>query len=289
MILQKLLISIFVLSSGVSAWAGNLPTIQQHPPFAKNQCFICHTKDADGKPVPDGFIAAQPDLCYMCHQKKDRGAVVHPALTMVDCTMCHSPHESMVKPLMKDKIGNVCTMCHDAPGMDQPVKHSALIMLKSCVRCHSPHSSDNEKLLKAETPQLCTYCHTDIGKGLNLDSNTIHPAVLMGCQNCHAPHGGGNDKLLKDVPNSLCFTCHDKAPFDGGHPRAGHPTSGKQDPIYKERELSCISCHKPHFSRNEHLLRYNFKVAPYNGTICSVCHWNQIIGPPGPPKPGWND
>jgi predicted CXXCH cytochrome family protein len=262
---------------------------RKHFPFNSKQCLICHEKGADGNPVSDKFTLTQPDMCYKCHERKDQGPVVHPALGMGDCTTCHSPHESSVRPLLKDTIENTCTMCHDAPGRELQIKHSALQMTKSCVRCHNAHSSTQPKLLKAETPQLCVFCHTGIQKTIEAPSNTIHPALKMGCQSCHSPHGSDNQKLIKDKINDLCFTCHEAKKFDGGHPRPGHPVSGLPDPMYPQKEFTCISCHKPHASENKKLLRYNFKKKPYDGTICSVCHWQQILPPPAPPTPGWNE
>jgi predicted CXXCH cytochrome family protein len=270
------------------------PGMIKHVPFEMDMCLACHTEDKDGKPVPDGFALSQPDMCYQCHDKKDKGTMsVHPALSM-DCTTCHQAHESQFKPLLKDKVENVCLGCHEDVSKNefsQPfqTKHSALKMTKSCVRCHNPHSSDNEKLLIKETPQLCTYCHSDIGKGLDNPANNIHPAVLMGCQSCHSPHGSDNSKLLKDKTNNVCFTCHEKQRFEENHPGKGHKVSGVPDKLYPERELSCISCHKPHFSKNEKLFRYNFKTPPYTGSICSVCHWDKYMAKPGPPRPKWND
>ncbi len=279
----------FALPLPVFADAAITPPVKiQHPPFAEAKCLSCHKAAADGKPIPKTFIMNQPDLCYQCHERKDKNTVIHPAMKG-KCTSCHSAHESAIKPLLKSKVEDMCTTCHDAPGMDLPIKHLALVMSKSCVRCHNPHSSPYPKMLKAVTPILCTYCHTDMGRDLNNENVHIHPAVYLGCENCHAPHGSENPKLLKQMPNDLCFTCHDKKMIDGGHPKAGHPTSGQPDPIYKEKDLSCISCHKPHFSPNKKVLRYNFNTAPYDGSICSVCHWQVVMSPPGPPRPDWND
>jgi predicted CXXCH cytochrome family protein len=262
---------------------------RKHAPFASQQCLICHQKGPDGNPEKDKFTATQPDMCYKCHDRKDTNPIVHAALGMGDCTTCHSPHESSVRPLLKDTTENTCTMCHDAPGRELPVKHSALQMSKSCVRCHNAHSSTKPKLLRGEITQLCTYCHTGLKISLENSANLIHPALRMGCQSCHTPHGSNNQKLLKENVNELCFTCHEAKKFDGGHPRPGHPVSGRPDPMYPDKEFTCVSCHKPHLSVNKNLLRYNFKQKPYNGTICSVCHWSQILPPPAPPTPGWND
>jgi predicted CXXCH cytochrome family protein len=180
-------------------------------------------------------------------------------------------------------------MCHDAPGRELDVKHSALQMSKSCVRCHNAHSSERPKLLKADSTQLCVYCHSGIQNKLDNPSNIVHPALKMGCQSCHSSHGSNNKKLLKNNVNDLCYTCHDKVKFSGDHVSPGHPVGGKPDPMYPEKDLSCISCHKPHVSVNKKLLRYNFKQKPYDGTICSVCHWQQYFPPPAPPTPIWDE
>ena len=264
----------------------SIPTFK-HPPYAQNKCGSCHVKDAAGQVIANQFTKTQPDMCYQCHDRQDTGKVIHPALKG-KCTQCHRPHESTFKLLLKDKVVNLCVGCHDAPGMENG-KHSAVDMLKSCVRCHSPHSSDQPHMLLDKTPKLCVYCHTDIGKGLADPANTIHPAIQMGCQACHEPHGSVNGSLLKKPLNDLCFKCHNQDTFKNGHPINGHPQSMPNDPLHPERPFTCISCHKPHFSGNENLLRYRFKQAPYDGTICSVCHWSKYGIQTQPPTPKWDE
>lgn len=263
-------------------------TVFTHAPYEQNACDMCHKIDSTGKAIPKQFVASQPDLCYQCHESKTDLKYTHAALDMGDCTSsCHLPHQSPNRFLLREKIGVLCVQCHDAPGLDQPVKHNATSMLMGCARCHSPHSSNRPKLLQDDTSKLCVYCHKDIGKNLLDKTNHVHAAVQMGCQNCHEPHGGQNDKLMKETLNDLCFKCHEPKRYNS-HPQAGHPTSGMNDPIFPEKPFTCISCHKPHYSKNERLLRYRFKKGetPYDGTICSVCHWQEATPPP---HPNWND
>ena len=262
---------------------------RQHYPFQIGECLSCHQQGADGAPIKNKFTAKQPDMCYKCHDRKDTKKVVHPALEMGKCTDCHSPHESKFRPLLKDTMENTCTQCHDAPGRELGLPHLALQMKSSCARCHNAHSSDQPKLLQAETTLLCVFCHTGVKKMLDNPASILHPALKMGCQSCHNPHGSNNERLLKENLNELCFTCHEGSKFETGHPRPGHPVSGRPDPLYPEKEFTCISCHKPHASVNKHLLRYNFTKKPYDGSICSVCHWMQILPPPAPPRPKWDE
>lgn len=268
------------------------PKMYQHKPYAGKFCDMCHEQDASGKVIPNKFVDQQPALCYQCH-KKVPGSVVHPALKKGTCTsMCHNPHESPVRPLLKEKVIDLCVECHDAPGVDSAVKHSAVDMLKSCVRCHNPHAASLPKLLRDETPKLCIYCHKDIGEGINDPKMHVHPAIDdAGCEGCHQPHGSKNGKLLKKPLNDLCFTCHAKKKFGDGHPINGHPLTLAQDPLFPEKPFTCVSCHKPHFSRNVRLQRYRFTKGetPYDGTICSVCHWQKLLPPPAPPHPKWNE
>ncbi|OFZ21009.1 MAG: hypothetical protein A2X94_06655 [Bdellovibrionales bacterium GWB1_55_8] len=74
-----------------------------------------------------------------------------------------------------------------------------------------------------------------------------------------------------------------------GHIITNHPLSGASDRIHPEKPMSCASCHNPHSSDQETLLRYDFrdKVTPYGGNFCATCHWDIAIGSK-PPTPPWS-
>lgn len=151
---------------------------------------------------------------------------------------------------------------------------------------------------RAEAEEQCTDCHSQLEKPVK------HEGALMGCDSCHAPHGTTTRfpyRLLMKT-NDLCFQCHDEAkllrggfPLYGvpsnGHPLASHPVSGPKDPLYPNREFSCVSCHNPHSSDMEKLFRYRYKgdKNPYQGNVCAVCHWTIAYAPPAPPVPPWNE
>lgn len=264
--------------------------LSTHVPYGEGMCEACHELDGTGNPIADKFVDTQPNMCYQCHDSKTTGKNVHPALVGDNCTsMCHTPHESKNRSLLQQKPRVLCTSCHDAPGLDQANKHSAVNMVKSCVRCHNPHSTDLPKLLRDETKVLCVYCHKDKGVKIADPAYNKHAALDMGCESCHQPHGAPNKRLMLKPLNDMCFECHDADAFKGGHPYPGHPVSAAADPIYPEKPFSCISCHNPHFSKNEKLFRYNTKKVetPYGGAVCAVCHWSLYNPPPMPPRPKW--
>lgn len=153
--------------------------------------------------------------------------------------------------------------------------------------------------VEAGDGEQCTDCHSQLEKPVK------HEGALMGCESCHAPHGTTTQfpyRLLMKT-NDLCFQCHDEDrllrggyPLYGvpsnGHPVASHPVSGPKDPVYPNRDFTCVSCHNPHSSDMEKLIRYRYKgdKNPYQGLLCAVCHWKVVFGPAEPPPvPPWNE
>ena len=103
----------------------------------------------------------------------------------------------------------------------------------------------------------CTGCHRDTAKGSH-----VHPAVEMGCVSCHSavdaskvPHviTNRNSRGLSAKLRDLCFTCHDRAPF-------------QKSTVHGAVLLGCLSCHDPHASDQEHLLK---QAIP---GLCLGCH-----------------
>jgi predicted CXXCH cytochrome family protein len=109
----------------------------------------------------------------------------------------------------------------------------------------------------AEAPD-CKMCHSD-----KVEAKNMHPAVMMGCPACHAnvdatniPHNfGGTDKGLIAEPPDLCMFCHDSGMF-----------SGKATVHMPVMAGMCITCHDPHGSDEEKLLK-----AP-KPEVCFECH-----------------
>ncbi len=101
----------------------------------------------------------------------------------------------------------------------------------------------------------CLKCHA----GLLAKKKVKHPAMDMGCPSCHAgiadalkvPHKKTTTfpKGLSAEQPDLCYGCHDKAKFTKKH-------------VHPAFSMGCTSCHDPHASQNEKLLR---------GTVPDLC------------------
>ena len=147
-----------------------------------------------------------------------------------------------------------------------------------------------QPFLAKKAPEDCKYCHSIMSKP------NKHEGALMGCDNCHAPHGvnTGYPQRLLDKTNALCFQCHDeKALLKGcindkecSHPVQNHPILAAKDPLFPNREFNCASCHDPHSSYVDHIIRYDYRPnTAYQGVFCAVCHWDHMFSGPRPTPP----
>ncbi len=113
---------------------------------------------------------------------------------------------------------------------------------------------------QAEEPD-CAACHEALTKG-----KSVHQAISMGCTACHTavnaatvPHKmtNKNPRGLSSKLRDLCFGCHDKQSF-------------MKKTIHSAMTLGCTSCHDPHVSANEHLLK---EAVP---KLCLSCHEGRL-------------
>ncbi|MCL2306251.1 MAG: cytochrome c3 family protein [Planctomycetaceae bacterium] len=80
------------------------------------RCLECHDLAEETLEILPGAFGGD-QVCLACHPLKDfdeqhRGHKFEP---FEKCTMCHSPHKSIEKPLMKETYVNTCTICHPFP------------------------------------------------------------------------------------------------------------------------------------------------------------------------------
>jgi predicted CXXCH cytochrome family protein len=217
---------------------------------------------------------SQESPCLICHGQFKRPAkAVHAALGM-GCETCHQAVEGMKHPqqkgsikLMQDMPG-LCHGCHEESKFKGKVIHSP-VAGGMCTGCHNPHQSEFNKILLSDQPDLCYNCHDKA----DFTKKNVHMAVLGGCGSCHSPHASQSHALLLQPSiNGLCLQCHPNIPQ---RPHAvarwggGHPLRGKNDPVRKGKEFSCISCHDPHSSDSVRLFRYK---ADSGIGICKYCH-----------------
>ena len=169
------------------------------------------------------------------------------------CEECHSFDFEEVEN--KDELS--CYDCHKNmfvkkhlhPAFDSP-------------ECNSCHNTDKFTLIE-KIPDLCFECHDED----EFNGKYKHGPVTAGeCLLCHNPHSSNYPSLLFDSINNVCETCHSNY---NNHPIVGHPVKGVPDPRVKGKELSCVSCHKPHNSS------YKYFLFAEPGQLCIKCHQNK--------------
>jgi predicted CXXCH cytochrome family protein len=172
-----------------------------------------------------------------------------------------------------------CVACHDgltpsAAGMtaDCSSCHASLVAgnflhapveMKECGTCHTLSAGQSLMNVEKGTPGACVECHVE--KQTLLDSAAVQHPVASDCTGCHNPHSSDQQHLLKLDVYRLCTECHEDHKIN--HPVGKHPLrfvtiEGT------EKEISCVSCHDPHGSPNQALL----KVGGGSMEICMECH-----------------
>lgn len=163
--------------------------------------------------------------------------------------------------------GNITRGMHDATHAHLLEKTADGVMRNvSCESCHGPGSAH----IKAGTrdtivnpkvsPDTCLQCHAN--KRAEFSLPHAHP-VLSGkisCSDCHEPHQGpalpqnGGSRSLAANSNATCAKCH---------PAQTNPVAFEHEAM---RE-GCVTCHSPHGSVNEKMLRVR------NASLCYQCHF----------------
>jgi predicted CXXCH cytochrome family protein len=115
----------------------------KHPAAeGKDDCSFCHGKVTSAAMPPK-------DICVKCHQHlKEKRPFLHgPAV--VDCIVCHNPHESETKTLLKKKGGDLCQDCHDIKDVQKAEPHKDMKPDELlCDSCHDPHGGKDKFFLR---------------------------------------------------------------------------------------------------------------------------------------------
>lgn len=158
--------------------------------------------------------------------------------------------------------GKPCVLCH--PGkLAGPGLHGALDGNR-CVPCHKL-SNGNHTINhsfsepKDRTARLCYECHPDQSRQLSVHA----PVMENSCLVCHAPHSSPHSRLLKNPWPILCFSCHDKGlERDEQTDKSTAFRDNRRNLHYlhlRKAGISCLTCHQPHASSQERLLRTAWK------------------------------
>ena len=275
-------------TSEVCAKCHNLESAQKkfkHKPVEQGECEKCH--DPHESDFGKLLIAEPPALCLKCHKKQAeqmKMANVHPPFQN-NCLNCHAQHSSSEEKLLNLTGQSLCVYCHDdmQKRMDKSATvHGALTDKRSCLNCHSPHASAQKRFLIDDSKTLCLSCHDktiSVGarkinniKQTLQKSKVVHGAIdKVGCTGCHDPHTSDNPYLLvKAFPEgsyapgnkdnfALCFSCHKSDLLEKAvtTTATGFRNGDKNLHVVHingEKGRSCIICHNPHGSVNDHLI-----------------------------------
>jgi predicted CXXCH cytochrome family protein len=215
--LTCLLIALALLTSGVGRLVAE--DAVEHP--------LIETKDI------------KSETCLKCHPTKNDAKFVHSAVGM-GCENCHqaATENNQTSITLRAAGGDLCAMCHEA--RKDPVLHGPY-KAGQCLICHNPHAGAYKAQTRAAVSTLCLGCHTLNQPDARVNAETKMVSLLDG--------------------RAYDLASWESTPkIDGGHSEANMPRMASYPVIVKEpgkpdAEVNCLSCHDPHASKAEHLLR----------------------------------
>jgi len=180
-----------------------------------------------------------------------------------DCATCHQVDAKGISAALKTAIPELCLQCHNeiAESMKAAYKHDIFAQGK-CTLCHNIHPPSADHLLKTDSSSLCQGCHREAGE-LLVTSAHGRGVVAGFCLGCHANHSSNISGLLRSDPISLCVECHNLGSKERNHPVGGDI----RDPLTGGKLTCTSSCHHPHGSTHEMMLRQE-----NSDGLCLSCH-----------------
>jgi predicted CXXCH cytochrome family protein len=211
--------------------------------------------------------AAKPSYknCLECHDDLKNEMMLkgaHAPFKKFQCGSCHDPHTSNYKFLVKKDVGTLCKGCHEKKAFKLKFAH-APVEEGDCTKCHDPHASKDRNLLVAEGKDLCFACHES--ESVFVGGKPHAPAGKGECLKCHDPHGSDNASLARKDDKKLCVDCHhDVKAMQSDKTKKAHR-------YYPVLGAACVSCHNPHGSKHDNLIRKNRHIL-LKKDGCTTCH-----------------
>jgi DmsE family decaheme c-type cytochrome len=253
-----------------AAASGQQPAVPAAPANAagyvgSNVCRTCHAdiwqpffRNAHYRSIASGKEPPERTGCEGCHGP----AKAHVEARGGKTTIPHAFSLMPPKEILADCLG-----CHAKDVNRANIRRSEHTLADvACTSCHSIHHSATPKyLLAKQQRELCYGCHNTIRAQFEMPSKHRVNEGFMECTDCHNPHGafaatwrmGTRPRMVEQsVTNEPpCLKCHTdkRGPFVFEHP-----------PVRVE---GCETCHNPHGSMNQKLLR-----RPVVFTVCLECH-----------------
>ncbi len=139
--------------------------LSSHSFFSARKCTKCHQgsftqrfRGSGAKPRPmfeGGGITGKlrvplKEICVSCHKNKSaeyalaNNLWLHAPVNKANCTVCHSPHRSINKALLKNRAEDLCVMCHSSGLIRMTQTHQES---NKCTECHTSHLGKDKSLL----------------------------------------------------------------------------------------------------------------------------------------------
>lgn len=236
-----------------------------HGSDIESECVDCHNLDLSA-----GDTEKAKKSCLKCHTALAESFQSHAKAESGACVTCHVKSGEMTRT--RSKTENLCFTCHpERRGLFSQEYIHGPVAGGSCI-CHNPHGSNYEKSLVRPVQLLCFSCHENLEE--RMDDLVVHRPFERGdCVECHDPHASSNKWALVKTSEEVCLKCHDpENGFDHNHPYNVRPQSKLNVPLKltPRGQLECLSCHSPHSSSAEHLLRIT------SDFICAGCHQEKM-------------
>ncbi len=116
----------------------------------REDCAICHGEEKERTFSSEITLTAEPpELCFGCHEelRNIEKRYVHGPVAVGECLVCHDPHRTQNKHILKRPVPEICYVCHEEEWTNTIADHE-LEKYKQCLDCHSGHDSDQRYLLK---------------------------------------------------------------------------------------------------------------------------------------------
>jgi predicted CXXCH cytochrome family protein len=112
----------------------------EHGPYGARLCHACHQRSSNA------LILPVEKLCLHCHHLDLSKKYVHGPVSAGGCIVCHDPHSSGRKYLLRSDPREFCLHCHEKEAIFRNPAHKDIDV--TCTACHDAHSSDKRFMLK---------------------------------------------------------------------------------------------------------------------------------------------
>ncbi len=162
---------------------------------------------------------AAAHLCSTCHQMAHQQNMlernVH-AQNDVNCSACHSVHDSKHQSLLRAAEPSLCLDCHTRVEAQfaQSFRHPVSDGIMTCSECHRTLDQTSQELSLNGTNASCMACHSEFQGPFPYEHQATvdYSTEEGGCLTCHAAHGSNLPRMLTqpyEAPHfQLCSQCH---------------------------------------------------------------------------------